>query len=25
MGVNAAYATLFEPEIQKLKLDALPA
>jgi dienelactone hydrolase len=25
MGVNAAYAALFEPEIQKLKLDALPA
>ena len=25
MGVNAAYAALFEPEIQKLKLDSLPA
>jgi dienelactone hydrolase len=25
MGVNAAYAALFEPEIQKLKLTALPA
>ena len=25
MGVNAAYAALFEPEIQKLKLEGLPA
>ena len=25
MGVNAAYAALFEPEIQKLELEALPA
>jgi hypothetical protein len=25
MGVNAAYAALFEPEIQTLKLEALPA
>jgi hypothetical protein len=25
MGVNAAYAALFEPEIKKLKFDALPA
>jgi dienelactone hydrolase len=25
MGVNAAYAALFEPEIQKLKLEDLPA
>ena len=25
MGVNAAYAALFEPEIGKLKLEGLPA
>ena len=25
MGVNAAYAALFEPEIEKLKLEGLPA
>ena len=25
MGVNAAYAALFEPEIQTLKLEGLPA
>jgi dienelactone hydrolase len=25
MGVNAAYAALFEPEIQKLELEGLPA
>ena len=25
MGVNAAYAALFEPELQKLKLEGLPA
>ena len=25
MGVNAAYAALFEPEIQKLRLEGLPA
>jgi hypothetical protein len=25
MGVNAAYAALFEPEIKKLRLDSLPA
>jgi dienelactone hydrolase len=25
MGVNAAYAALFEPEIRKLKLEGLPA
>jgi len=25
MGVNAAYAALFEPAIQKLKLEGLPA
>ena len=25
MGVNAAYAALFEPDIQKLELEALPA
>jgi hypothetical protein len=25
MGVNAAYAALFEPQIQKVKLEGLPA
>ena len=25
MGVNAAYAALFEPEIQKLQLEGVPA